>query len=446
MAGERRRLPQRGDELVVHVIDLDRGKAQPGEPGYLPRLAHEARKREAGLTVAVAAEVDPGQDDLAVALGDSAPDLAQHGGGAPTARPPAHQRYDAEVAREATAVLHLDERADPLEARLGLDAADRAYVACHDLRRLLARPGDDGDVRRHPCEGVPAQVGAAARHVDALVRAGRARDRVARLPDCLVCHAARVDDRHVGVFRLDVAVGQQPLAHFLRVRLGDLAPEETDREARHGAGCYSRACRSAAHPSSRLRATARKPRTRGTCGSKYPEVTSRVHSSRGPTAATSSSLMFATPTSVFGSGSTRASARRKSSSTPFAAAFASAATIACGSQSSPTIGAKPSFAAAIASTPEPQPTSSKDVGSSSLRSSRQSRVVGCDPVPNARPGSIVIASSSCGACSQGGTIQMRPARTGRWKCFQRSSQSAGTSFAATAPKTADIRASPPASV
>jgi hypothetical protein len=74
---------------------------------------------------------------------------------------------------------------------------------------------------------------------------------------------------------------------------------------------------------------------------------------------------------------------------------------------------KAQFRAAIASTPEPQPTSSKEVGSSSLRSSRQSRVVGCDPVPNARPGSIVIASSSCGACSQGGTIQMRPARTGR---------------------------------
>ena len=57
-------------------------------------------------------------------------------------------------------------------------------------------------------------------------------------------------------------------------------------------------------------------------------------------------------------------------------------------------GAKPSFAAAMESTPEPQPTSSRLVGSTSCRSSRQSRVVACAPVPNARPGSITTASAS----------------------------------------------------
>ena len=40
------------------------------------------------------------------------------------------------------------------------------------------------------------------------------------------------------------------------------------------------------------------------------------------------------------------------------------------------------------STPEPQPTSSRLAGSTSCSSSRQSRVVACAPVPNARPGSI----------------------------------------------------------
>ena len=55
-------------------------------------------------------------------------------------------------------------------------------------------------------------------------------------------------------------------------------------------------------------------------------------------------------------------------------------------------GSKPSLAAAIASTPEPQPRSTNDPrGSSSSISSRHIRVVGCDPVPNAWPGSITIS-------------------------------------------------------
>ena len=55
---------------------------------------------------------------------------------------------------------------------------------------------------------------------------------------------------------------------------------------------------------------------------------------------------------------------------------------------------KPSSAAATESTPEPQPTSSSEPGSSSCSSSRQSCVVGCAPVPNARPGSMTTASAS----------------------------------------------------
>ena len=50
----------------------------------------------------------------------------------------AYERDHAEGATEAAAVLHLDERADAIEARVGLDAADRADVARHRVRDLLA--------------------------------------------------------------------------------------------------------------------------------------------------------------------------------------------------------------------------------------------------------------------------------------------------------------------
>ena len=62
-------------------------------------------------------------------------------------------------------------------------------------------------------------------------------------------------------------------------------------------------------------------------------------------------------------------------STPLAAAFARATSTAFPSSSSAITGAKPSFAAATASTPEPQPTSTSPPGSSSRSSSRLSRLV-----------------------------------------------------------------------
>ena len=76
-----RRLTERADELVVDVVDLDRGEAQPLEPGGRACLSDEPREAKAGGAVAVAAEVDPGEDDLAVALRNAAADLAEHGFG-----------------------------------------------------------------------------------------------------------------------------------------------------------------------------------------------------------------------------------------------------------------------------------------------------------------------------------------------------------------------------
>ena len=76
----------------------------------------------------------------------------------------------------------------------------------------------------------------------------------------------------------------------------------------------------------------------------------------------------------------------------------------------------------------------------------QSCVVGCPPVPNARPGSITIAVASAGGSSQGGPIQTGPTRTGRWNAFQRSRQSAATSSPRAPPKECHSRSSPAASV
>ena len=119
MTREGRRLAQRRNELVVHMIDLDRREPQPRETGRRTRLTQQAGERVPGLAVAITAEVDPGQHHLAVALCDPAPDLGEHGLRAAAAGAAAHERDNTEVAREATAVLHLDEGANAGVCSLG---------------------------------------------------------------------------------------------------------------------------------------------------------------------------------------------------------------------------------------------------------------------------------------------------------------------------------------
>ena len=63
-----RRLAQRGDELVVDVVDLDRGEPQPLDAVDRTGGADQPRERKPGRAVAEAAEVDAGEDDLAVTL------------------------------------------------------------------------------------------------------------------------------------------------------------------------------------------------------------------------------------------------------------------------------------------------------------------------------------------------------------------------------------------
>ena len=135
----RGRLAKRRDEPLAHVVHLDRREAEPRQAGRGAGLAHEPRKVVARGAIPVAAEVDAGEDDLAVALIHAARDLSQHAVGRAATRSSPDVRDHAERAREAAAVLHLDERADAIEASFRLDARDRADIARHRCGRLLAR-------------------------------------------------------------------------------------------------------------------------------------------------------------------------------------------------------------------------------------------------------------------------------------------------------------------
>src|SRR5438034_5502607 len=99
-------------------------------------------------------------------LVDSSAHLSQDCGSLTAARGTADEGDDAEVAREAAAVLHLDEGADAVESGVGLDATDRANVPGDDVRRLLAPARDDDHVLGQAGEGVRGEVRPAAGHVD----------------------------------------------------------------------------------------------------------------------------------------------------------------------------------------------------------------------------------------------------------------------------------------
>ena len=154
MPGDRGGLTQRADELGADVIDLDRRKTQAAEPRRRAGFPHEPGERVAALTVPEATEVDPREDDLAMPLADASAHLAEHGVRASAAGAPTHERDHAEVAREAAAVLHADEGAHPIEARVRLHAADRTDVAGDESGSLLAATGDDRDVLGQPGEAV----------------------------------------------------------------------------------------------------------------------------------------------------------------------------------------------------------------------------------------------------------------------------------------------------
>ena len=198
MPAHRGRLAQRCDESLADVVHLDRREAQPRQTGRGAGLAHEPRQVVAGGAIAVAAEVDAGEDDLAMTLANAARDLSQHSGGWAAPRSSPHLRDHAERAREAAPVLHLDEGADAIEASFRLDARDGADVACDRGGRVLARLAHYDDVVGEPSERVRRKIRRAAGDEDPSVCASQPRDRLARLRHGLVRHAAGAHDGDVG--------------------------------------------------------------------------------------------------------------------------------------------------------------------------------------------------------------------------------------------------------
>jgi hypothetical protein len=144
--GDGGRLAKRVHQLVVHVIDLDRGETKPLQSGRRAGLADEPRERVAALTIAEAAEVDSGQHHFAMPLLDPLPDLPQDRVRAAAARCSANERDHAEPAREAAAVLNSNECTHAVEPCVGLNAADRADVSGDEVGRVLGPPRDDGHV------------------------------------------------------------------------------------------------------------------------------------------------------------------------------------------------------------------------------------------------------------------------------------------------------------
>src|SRR6478736_3078011 len=116
MRRDGRRLEERGDEVVVDVVDLDRGEPQALDAGCRTGLPDEPGERVARGPVAEAAEVDAGEHDLAMPLGDPASYLAEHRARATAPRGSADEGDHAERARERASVLDLHEGPHTIEA------------------------------------------------------------------------------------------------------------------------------------------------------------------------------------------------------------------------------------------------------------------------------------------------------------------------------------------
>ena len=339
-------------------------------------------------------------------------DLAQHRFSAPAARSSAHERDDAERARERTSVLDLHERARSLQAGVRLDAPDGADLAGH---RVSASPRSDrattatfsGIARERAVE-----VRAAPGHVDRVVAPRRARNSLARLRDRLVRDAARVHDG-TSPPRSRTSVcpsAEQALAHGLRVRERDLAAQEPDGEGRHRPRTSSR-CRLARHV---LPPTALElepcPQTLVPA---LPRARRRSLASRevARDVTTLPGIRGGAPSELARRRRARCWRPRRRSRERVskdvgprdldrhavqASRVAAATSTATASRSTARTGANPRRTAATATTPEPQPASRRLPRSSRDRSSMQARVVGCPPVPNARPGSTTTARCARG--------------------------------------------------
>src|SRR5688572_10829834 len=146
-------------------------------------------------------------------------------------------------------------------------------------------------------------------------------------------------------------------------------------------------------------------------------------------ASSATARMLATTTGYVAAGSSSGAYTARRSPAPLRSALSAVASSACGSLSTPTARSAPSFSAASARMPLPQPKSSTALPRSTSESShaRHSAVVGCVPEPNARPGSRRITTpsfASGGASMFHGTIQVRrPNDSGTYWSIHARSQS-----------------------
>ena len=153
---------------------------------------------------------------------------------------------DAVGAGAVAAVLDLDEarcacRADagatrgPGRRARGPRRTDRSLAGADRRRHLVGGADERLHARVEIGELARVEVDRAAGDVDPLGALQRAADRLARLGLGLGGDAARVDDVQLGLGlrHFGVAGGQQGPAGEHRIRLGDLAAEELDRERGH---------------------------------------------------------------------------------------------------------------------------------------------------------------------------------------------------------------------
>ena len=260
------------DEAVVERIRFERGDAYPVVAGQREQLLQQAAEGPVGPPVA--ADVDAGEHQFAVALVEQAARFIEDVGGGPAERPAAYRRDDAEGAEVVAAVLDLDGgagmqglRAGPVAERIGRQRCRVHYLAGqvrrHQIEDLalagvvhgvvdagqvaghaalggdVATGGDDQGPRVHAFAAGPL---AAGRRFGLRGAARGAIQGVARLAVGLTGDGASVDHYHVG--RLgsgDYPVAGGDEARRERVAFGNVEPAAEIGEG--DGGCHDAAVR-----------------------------------------------------------------------------------------------------------------------------------------------------------------------------------------------------------
>ena len=245
----------------------------------------------------------------------------------------------------------------------------------------------------------------------------RPRERLARLRDRLVRDAARVDDRDLpSLVDLRVPVREQALPRRLGVGERDLAAEEARREGGHRRPEIRRSRAERGRPPSRRARRRRRgcqPGWAGCSPARYPDVTACGRPGARGSPRTGASSTFATATSTDGSalaqGVGDACVERDVVERRVGDRHLDRDRVVVDGRHRARSRVGPPRSRA-------RPSRSRRRAGCHARgrasSSTQSRVVGCAPVPNARPGSITTAGRSTAAAPTAGRSRPRPRRRG----------------------------------